>query len=73
MARVWDVDSLEDEIPVAMIAEWNEFLNWELAQYAEAILGAIPAGGSVAAEAGNVKYIKDPEEIAGFLDSLNTR
>lgn len=70
--RIWDVDRLENEMPVVMIAEWNEYMNWELATLTRAILGAVPAAKSIGAGEpdGNI-HLTRPEDIGNFFDALN--
>jgi len=52
-----------------MIAEWNEYLDYELATLTRAILGAVPAAGSLASSQ-SVRKISDPDQIAALFDSL---
>jgi len=66
---IWDVDKLEKEIPVCMVLEWNEYLNWELAQLTKGILGAIPTARKI--EAGGDIKLTNPDDICGFFDALN--
>lgn len=65
----WDVDKLEREMPQAAIAEWNLYLNWELTQWTEAIMGALPAAGAMA-EGRNTIRLTDPKDIAGLFDGF---
>lgn len=68
----WDVDKLEEDMPAALVVEWNEYLNWELAQYARAIMGALPGAGLLAGSGGGGGAVKitDPAEIAAFLGRI---
>lgn len=68
----WDVDKLEREMPVPLLIEWNEYLDWELMQFTRAILGAIPAAKSIGNSNGEIK-LTDPDEIGGFLTSLGAK
>jgi predicted GTPase len=65
---VWDVDELERTIPAALVIEWNEYLNWELEQLAKAIMGVLPAAGSMAQ--GRAARLTKPEDIGNFFDAL---
>jgi len=70
------VDRLETEVPVCLVAEWNEYLNYELSVYARAILGALPAAGALgssgaASGTAGVVHLTEPDQIAGFFDALN--
>lgn len=67
---IWDVDKLENEMPCCMIAEWNEYLNYELSQLAQAVLGAVPAARNMSGSNNAIK-LTDPEQIGGFFDALN--
>ncbi|MFQ3578667.1 MAG: hypothetical protein SNJ71_00825 [Bacteroidales bacterium] len=66
---IWDVDKFEEEIPVCMIMEWNNYLNWELAQMTKGILGAIPVAKRIES-GGSIKLTK-PDDICNFFDALN--
>lgn len=73
---VWDVDELENKMPVCLLAEWNEYLNYELSIYARAILGALPAAGALSSSGAasgtdGVVRLTEPDQIAGFFDALN--
>jgi hypothetical protein len=73
--KVWDVDDLENKMPVCLLAEWNEYLNYELSIYARAILGAIPAAGALSSSGAasgtdGVIRLTDPDQVAGFFDSI---
>ena len=71
---VWDVDQFEDEIPVAMIAEWNNYLNYELSQYAEAIQSAMPAAGKlINSTPKQQQIITDPIEKGNIFDALGAK
>jgi len=63
---------LEEDMPAALVVEWNEYLNWELAQYAMAIMSALPGAGQMAASGGGGGAVKltDPAEIAAFLGRI---
>jgi len=61
-------------MPAALVVEWNEYLDWELAQYARAIMGALPGAGQMAASGGGggggAVKLTDPAEIAAFLGRI---
>jgi hypothetical protein len=70
---IWDVDKLENEMPLCMIAEWNQYLDYEISQYAKAILGALPAASKIGGSGGGGGEIRltDPDAISGFFDAMN--
>jgi len=56
-------------MPQVAIAEWNEYLDWEIAQWTSAIMGAIPAAKSMGGN--NAIKLNKPEEIENLFDALN--
>ena len=54
-------------MPMCMIAEWNEYLNFEIKQWTEAILGAVPAAKAISPDA---MIIKDPAAKTAIFDKL---
>ena len=59
-------------MPVCMLAEWNEYLNYELSVFAKAILGAVPAAGALQSSGANAGQVKltEPEQICSFLNAI---
>jgi len=51
------------------VVEWNEYLNWEIAQWTKAILGALPAAGSMGGGQGPIRLQGD--EATDFLAALS--
>lgn len=70
---MWDIDRLESEISEPLIAEWNNYLDWELEQYAKAIMSILPQAGSMIGSSPTSKDIKltDPDEIGAFFNAIN--
>ena len=60
-------------MPVCMVNEWNEYLDYELETLTRAIVGAVPAINQMGGGGGGSSEIRltDPDRIGGFLDSLN--
>lgn len=71
---VWDVDQLEEQIPLALVAEWNQYLNWELEQIAQAVMAALPeAGIMMGAAPARANVITDKTQIGAIFDALGAK
>ncbi len=69
--RIWDVDKLEAEMPLCMIMEWDQYLNWEIEQWTKAIMAAIPAAKTIGLDSSNI--IKEPTKKAAIFDEMAGR
>jgi len=71
---IWNVDKFEDEIPKVLVAEWNEYLDYELAQISNAITRAAPMlmqSAGLRSDSGGAIKLTNPEDIGGFFDAIN--
>ena len=57
-------------MPECMIVEWNEYLDWEISQWTQAIMSAIPTAKTIES---NGKPIKDPTTIEALFDKLGAK
>jgi hypothetical protein len=65
----WDIDKLEESIPMCMVVEWNEYLNWKIEQIVTAILSALPAAKTIS-DSNEINVIKDPKKKMAVLDMI---
>ncbi len=51
-----------------MVAEWDEYFDWEITQWTKAIMGAIPAAKKIESDSDNI--IRDPAQKAAVFDLI---
>ena len=56
-------------MPRCMVVEWNNYLNYEISQWVQAICGAVPTLNKIS-ENTDYPIISDPEAKAKVFDKL---